>query len=131
MSAHRSPDAVREFAASAERNGVGVIIAAAGGAAHLAGVVAAHTNLPVVGVPIETMSLGGLDSLLSTVQMPGGVPVATMAIGAAGAMNAGLFAARVLALGDAALAKRLEEFRQQMVREVEEKNARLQERLGK
>jgi phosphoribosylaminoimidazole carboxylase PurE protein len=122
---------VREFAASAERNGVGVIIAAAGGAAHLAGVVAAHTNLPVVGVPIETMSLGGLDSLLSTVQMPGGVPVATMAIGAAGAMNAGLFAARVLALGDAALAKRLEEFRQQMVREVEEKNARLQERLGK
>ena len=131
MSAHRTPDAVREFAASAERNGVGVIIAAAGGAAHLAGVVAAHTNLPVVGVPIETMSLGGLDSLLSTVQMPGGVPVATMAIGAAGAMNAGLFAARVLALGDAALAKRLEEFRQQMVREVEEKNARLQERLGK
>ena len=122
---------MQQLASGAEKNGVGVIIAAAGGAAHLAGVIAAHTNLPVIGIPIETKALGGLDSLLSTVQMPGGVPVATMAIGSAGAKNAGLYAAKVLALGDPELAKRLEEYRQNMARQVEEKNARLKERLGK
>ena len=131
MSAHRTPDAVQQLASGAEKNGIGVIIAAAGGAAHLAGVIAAHTNLPVIGIPIETKALGGLDSLLSTVQMPGGVPVATMAIGSAGAKNAGLYAAKILALGDPELAKRLEEYRQNMAKQVEKKNARLKERLGK
>jgi phosphoribosylaminoimidazole carboxylase PurE protein len=129
MSAHRTPDAVREFAESAQRGGIGVIIAAAGGAAHLAGVVAAHTTLPVIGIPIQTSSLGGLDSLLSTVQMPGGIPVATMGIGNAGARNAGLFAAAVLALGDDALAERVERFRREQAQQVQEKNARLQGKL--
>jgi 5-(carboxyamino)imidazole ribonucleotide mutase len=96
MSAHRTPAEVSEWASGAEGRGLEVIIAAAGGAAHLAGVVAAHTVLPVLGVPMQTSSLGGLDSLLSTVQMPGGVPVATLAIGRAGAVNAALFAAAIM-----------------------------------
>ena len=116
ISAHRTPDLMCEFAKSAKENGIGVIIAGAGGAAHVAGVVAGMTTVPVIGVPIQTKNLGGLDSLLSIVQMPGGIPVATMAIN--GAKNAGLFAAQILALGDSSLALRLEEFRQAQTRKV-------------
>jgi 5-(carboxyamino)imidazole ribonucleotide mutase len=111
MSAHRTPAAVMKWTGEAKANGMKVLIAAAGGAAHLAGVVAAHTTLPVLGVPMPSKHLGGLDSLLSTVQMPKGIPVATLAIGEAGAANAGLFAVAILALSDAALAKKLDEFR--------------------
>lgn len=111
MSAHRSPDAVAEYARSAAGRGVRVIIAAAGGAAHLAGVVAAHTPLPVLGVPMQAWSLDGLDSLLSTAQMPKGVPVATFAIGSAGAVNAAIFAAQILAQTDERIAKSLAAYR--------------------
>jgi 5-(carboxyamino)imidazole ribonucleotide mutase len=111
MSAHRTPAAVMKWTGAAKDNGMKVIIAAAGGAAHLAGVVAAHTTLPVLGVPMPSKHLGGLDSLLSTVQMPKGIPVATLAIGEAGAANAGLFAVAILALSDAGIAKKLDEFR--------------------
>jgi 5-(carboxyamino)imidazole ribonucleotide mutase len=111
MSAHRTPHAVAEWATGAQKNGKKVIIAAAGGAAHLAGVVAAHTTLPVLGVPIPSKHLQGLDSLLSTVQMPKGIPVATFAIGEAGAANAALFAVALLALSDPAMQKKLSDFR--------------------
>jgi 5-(carboxyamino)imidazole ribonucleotide mutase len=106
-SAHRTPDAVRDYAISAERRGIGVLIAAAGGAAHLAGAVAAHSLLPVIGIPLAATPLAGLDSLLSTVQMPAGVPVATVAVGVPGAKNAAHLAARILAQGDRDLARRL------------------------
>jgi len=111
MSAHRTPKAVAAWTEAAVGNGMKAIIAAAGGAAHLAGVVAAHTTLPVLGVPMESKHLKGLDSLLSTVQMPRGIPVATFAIGEAGAANAALFAVAILALSDAKLGKKLSEFR--------------------
>jgi 5-(carboxyamino)imidazole ribonucleotide mutase len=111
MSAHRTPHAVAEWAAGAQKNGKKAIIAAAGGAAHLAGVVAAHTTLPVLGVPMPSKHLQGLDSLLSTVQMPKGIPVATFAIGEAGAANAALFAVALLALSDPAMQKKLSDFR--------------------
>ena len=111
MSAHRSPQLVAEWASGAAQRGMKVIIAAAGGAAHLAGVVAAHTALPVLGVPMPSKHLQGLDSLLSTVQMPKGIPVATLAIGDAGAANASLFAVAILALSDKALERKLAEFR--------------------
>src|SRR3954454_23419228 len=111
MSAHRSPALVAEWASGAEKRGVKVIIAAAGGAAHLAGVVAAHTTLPVLGVPMPSKHLQGLDSLLSTVQMPKGIPVATFAIGDAGAANAALFAIALLALEDKSMKKKLADFR--------------------
>jgi 5-(carboxyamino)imidazole ribonucleotide mutase len=111
MSAHRSPQLVAEWASSAAQRGMKVIIAAAGGAAHLAGVVAAHTTLPVLGVPMPSKHLQGLDSLLSTVQMPKGIPVATLAIGDAGAANASLFAIAVLALSDKGLDAKLGQFR--------------------
>ena len=111
MSAHRTPHAVAEWATHAQKNGMKAIIAAAGGAAHLAGVVAAHTTLPVLGVPMPSKHLQGLDSLLSTVQMPKGIPVATFAIGDAGAANAALFAVALLALGDGAVKKKLADFR--------------------
>ena len=111
MSAHRTPHAVAEWASNAQKNGFKAMIAAAGGAAHLAGVVAAHTTLPVLGVPMPSKHLQGLDSLLSTVQMPKGIPVATFAIGEAGAANAALFAIALLALSDQGLAKKLAEFR--------------------
>jgi len=111
ISAHRTPDRLSEFARNAANDGVGVVIAGAGGAAHLPGMIAAHTTLPVLGVPVESKSLKGMDSLLSIVQMPGGVPVGTLAIGAAGARNAGLLAAQTLALGDAALSGRPQEWR--------------------
>ena len=111
MSAHRTPQAVAEWASNAHKNKMKAIIAAAGGAAHLAGVVAAHTTLPVLGVPMPSKHLQGLDSLLSTVQMPKGIPVATFAIGEAGAANAALFAIALLALSDASLQKKLSDFR--------------------
>jgi len=122
MSAHRSPELVAEWAASAAQRGLKAIIAGAGGAAHLAGVVAAHTTLPVLGVPIPSKHLQGLDSLLSTAQMPMGVPVATFAIGEAGAANAALFAVAMLALSDEKLAAKLKDFRRKQsdaVRKVE------------
>jgi 5-(carboxyamino)imidazole ribonucleotide mutase len=118
MSAHRTPDLVLEYAASAKPRGLRVIIAGAGGAAHLAGVIAAKTTIPVIGVPMPTTSLNGIDSLLSMVQMPRGVPVATMAIGKAGAANAGLFAAAIIALGDHSLGERLEHWRAARVKEL-------------
>ena len=118
MSAHRTPHAVAEWTQGAAGRGVKCIIAAAGGAAHLAGVVAAHTTLPVLGVPMPSKHLQGLDSLLSTVQMPKGIPVATFAIGDAGAANAALFAVAVMALSDANLAKKLTEFRRKQTETV-------------
>jgi 5-(carboxyamino)imidazole ribonucleotide mutase len=118
MSAHRSPKAVSEWATGAAARGMKAIIAAAGGAAHLAGVVAAHTTLPVLGVPMPSKHLQGLDSLLSTVQMPKGIPVATFAIGEAGAANAALFAVAVLALSDTGLAAKLDEFRRKQTESV-------------
>ncbi len=118
MSAHRTPHAVAEWATHAQTSGMKAIIAAAGGAAHLAGVVAAHTTLPVLGVPMPSKHLQGLDSLLSTVQMPKGIPVATFAIGEAGAANAALFAVALLSLGDKELAKKLEQFRRKQTEAV-------------
>jgi len=107
MSAHRTPEIVCDFAEQAAANGYGVLIAAAGGAAHLAGAVAAHTLLPVIGIPVEGGAFNGLDALLSTVQMPGGIPVATVGVGSGGATNAALLAAEILAIGDAALREKL------------------------
>jgi 5-(carboxyamino)imidazole ribonucleotide mutase len=118
MSAHRTPHAVAQWAEGAAGRGVKCLIAAAGGAAHLAGVVAAHTALPVLGVPMASKHLQGLDSLLSTVQMPKGIPVATFAIGEAGAANAALFAVALLALSDAGLAKKLADFRKKQTEAV-------------
>lgn len=118
ISAHRSPDAVMEYASSAEERGIEVIIAAAGGAAHLAGVIAAKTVLPVLGVPMESKSLGGLDSLLSIVQMPGGIPVGTLAIGKAGAVNAALFAAAILGGKHAEIREAVRRFREEQTRKV-------------
>jgi len=118
MSAHRTPKLASEFAATAESRGIEVIIAAAGGAAHLAGVLAAHTTLPVLGVPMKSEALNGLDSLLSTVQMPAGIPVGTLAIGKAGATNAALFAIAILANSRPELRKKLREFRRQQEAKV-------------
>ena len=118
MSAHRTPGLVTEFVSTAEKRGVEVVIAAAGGAAHLAGVAAAHTLLPVLGVPMETKSLGGLDSLLSTVQMPGGIPVGTLAIGSAGAKNAALLAIAILANARPELREKLKAFRKKQADKV-------------
>ncbi|MGH8691591.1 MAG: 5-(carboxyamino)imidazole ribonucleotide mutase [Burkholderiales bacterium] len=118
MSAHRTPQLVAEWASGAAKRGMKAIIAGAGGAAHLAGVVAAHTTLPVLGVPMPSKHLQGLDSLLSTVQMPKGIPVATFAIGEAGAANAALFAVATLSLSDTSLAKKLAEFRSKQAEAV-------------
>jgi 5-(carboxyamino)imidazole ribonucleotide mutase len=120
-SAHRSPDRTADYARKAAGRGIRVIIAGAGGAAHLAGVIAAHTTLPVIGVPIPSTSLQGMDSLLATVQMPAGIPVATVAIGRPGATNAGILVAQILGLSDAAIAKKLEAHKQKLARGVEEK----------
>ncbi len=121
VSAHRTPDRLWEYGRSAVARGLQVIIAGAGGAAHLPGMIASKTRLPVIGVPVETRALGGLDSLYSIVQMPRGFPVATMAIGAAGALNAGLMAAGVLALQDAGLAARLEAWRADLAASIPER----------
>src|SRR6266511_1516298 len=120
MSAHRTPALTIEYASGAEGRGVEVIIAAAGGAAHLAGVVAAHTVLPVLGVPLESQSLKGMDSLLSTVQMPAGIPVGTLAIGKPGATNAALLAVAILANHRPDLRKKLRDFREEQARKVEQ-----------
>lgn len=124
MSAHRTPEAAAAFSAGAREAGFGVIIAAAGKAAHLAGVLAAHTTLPVIGIPIKSSTLDGLDALLATVQMPKGIPVATVAID--GADNAALLAAQMLALSDASLADKLADMKETMKTEVQEKDQKLQ-----
>jgi len=120
LSAHRTPKEVAEYAESARKNGIKVIIAGAGGAAALAGVIAAHTTLPVVGVPIETKNLGGLDSLLSTVQMPGGIPVASMAIGKAGAKNAAIFALAILGTTDKNIENKLSDYKKSMAKKIKD-----------
>lgn len=125
ISAHRTPDLMFEFAETARENGIKVIIAGAGGAAHLPGMVAAKTTLPVIGVPVQSRTLNGLDSLLSIVQMPGGVPVATTAIGKAGAVNAGLLAAQMLSMYDLDVAQRLADKREAMRKTVMESSDRL------
>ncbi len=131
LSAHRTPDALAQFVCSdAPAEDVRVFICAAGGAAHLAGVVAAHTNLPVLGIPMDNPPLGGLDALLATVQMPGGVPVATLGAGAGGPVNAALHAARILALSDSGVAERVEAYRQEQAVKVSSKDAKLQARLA-
>src|ERR1700693_1200240 len=124
-SAHRSPERTAEYARKAASRGVRVIIAGAGGAAHLAGVIAAHTTLPVIGVPISATSLNGLDSLLATVQMPAGIPVATVAIGKPGATNAGILAAQILGVSDSGIAKKLGAHKEKLARGVEEKSRKL------
>jgi len=118
LSAHRSPNATLEYVQAAESRGLKVIIAGAGAAAHLAGFLAAHTVLPVIGVPVDSSPLKGMDSLLATVQMPPGVPVGCMAVGKAGARNAGLFAVAILALGNPELAEKLKQYRRQMEQEI-------------
>ncbi|HZW68474.1 MAG TPA: 5-(carboxyamino)imidazole ribonucleotide mutase [Pseudogracilibacillus sp.] len=120
VSAHRTPDDMFEYAKTAKSRGLQVIIACAGGAAHLPGMVASQTTLPVIGVPVKTSALGGMDSLLSIVQMPGGVPTATMAIGPAGAKNAALFSAQIISLADTNIAIKLDNYRKKMRQNVEE-----------
>ena len=129
MSAHRTPGRVAEFATAAADRGIEVVIAAAGGAAHLAGVIAAHTVLPVIGLPVPTAELGGLDSLLATVQMPGDVPVATMAVGMGGPRNAGLFAVQILATADADLRQAMAQFKEGLEEKIAAKDARLKASL--
>jgi 5-(carboxyamino)imidazole ribonucleotide mutase len=130
VSAHRTPARAHEYATSAARRGLKVLIVGAGVAAHLAGVMAANTTLPVIGVPLATSALNGMDALLSTVQMPAGIPVATMAMDKAGAVNAGIFAAQILGLSDAEIARRLVEHKEELVRGVAQKNARLQQQVA-
>jgi phosphoribosylaminoimidazole carboxylase PurE protein len=129
-SAHRSPERTAEYARKAAARGIRVIIAGAGGAAHLAGVIAAHTSIPVIGVPIPSTSLQGLDSLLATVQMPAGIPVATVAIGKPGATNAAVLAAQILALSSDPLARKLAAHKEQLANSVEEKSRKLKITLG-
>ena len=128
-SAHRSPDRTADYARKAAGRGIGVIIAGAGGAAHLAGVIAAHTTLPVIGVPIPSTSLQGMDSLLATVQMPAGIPVATVAIGKPGATNAGILAAQMVGLFDEDVSRKLEGYKEKLAKGVEAKSKKLQESL--
>ena len=128
MSAHRTPAAAAAFASGAKENGFGVIIAAAGKAAHLAGVLAAHTTLPVIGIPIKSSTLDGLDALQATVQMPSGIPVATVAID--GSENAAILAAQMLALSDESLAQQLTQMKQEMEQKVLEKDRKLQQTVA-
>ena len=125
-SAHRSPQRAAAWASTAPERGIKVIIAGAGHAAHLAGAMAAHTSLPIIGVPIDSSCLQGMDALLATVQMPPGIPVATMAIGKPGARNAGILAVQILALADAGLSEKLQKFKQDMAAKVEEKAKKLE-----
>ncbi len=129
LSAHRTPAALVAFLKEATEDGVKVFLCAAGGAAHLAGVVAAHTDLPVIGIPMDNAPLGGLDALLATVQMPAGIPVATVAVGGGGPANAALFAARILAVSNEGLAARLVQFREDQAAKVMKKNEKLQAEL--
>ncbi len=131
MSAHRTPHEACEFAETAKDNGTQVIIGAAGGAAHLAGVLAGHTTLPVIGIPMPAWALDGMDSLLSTVQMPKGVPVATVAIGKAGAINAAILAVQILALADEDLAAKLVQYKKDMHDDVLKSNDELQKQIGR
>ena len=131
MSAHRTPVEAMEFAANAEKNGFKVVICAAGMAAHLGGVVAAHTTLPVIGIPIASEPFNWLDALFSIVQMPPGIPVAAVTAGKAGGKNAALYAVSILALGDAALAEKLKEFRRKQTAQVLKADAELQEELNR
>ncbi len=131
ISAHRTPDLVAEYARTAEARGLRVIIAAAGGAAHLAGVVAAHTPLPVIGIPVEGGALGGLDALLSMVQMPAGIPVATVACGKSGPTNAALLAVQILGVGDAEMRRKFTEYKRSLRDKVVESDAKLQQELGR
>lgn len=128
-SAHRSPQRASEYAASARKRGLKVIIAGAGHAAHLAGVLAAHTSLPIIGVPIDSSCLQGLDALLSTVQMPPGVPVATVSVGKPGAKNAGILAVQILAVSDSKLAKKMEAYKKELAEQVEQKAKKLEENI--
>ena len=128
-SAHRTPDVTADWASSARSRGLKVLLAAAGGAAHLAGAVAAHTTLPVVGIPVAGGALNGLDALLATVQMPGGVPVATVAVGGGGPKNAALLAVQILALSDESLAAKLDDFKRAQAEKVAAADARVAERL--
>jgi len=130
VSAHRTPARAHEYATTAASRGLKVLIAAAGAAAHLAGVIAANTTLPVIGVPLATSTLNGLDALLATVQMPGGIPVATMAIDKAGAVNAAIFAAEILGLADPEIARMLAAHKEDLSKSVAEKNARVQKLLA-
>lgn len=130
MSAHRSPQSVATYAATGAERGLEVFIAGAGGAAHLAGTIAAHTRLPVIGVPLVASALGGLDALLATVQMPGGVPVATVGIGKSGAVNAAHLAARILALREAVIADKVDADRRQQAANVDAMQADLENRLA-
>jgi 5-(carboxyamino)imidazole ribonucleotide mutase len=130
MSAHRTPEIVRQFATMAAARGLKVLIAAAGGAAHLAGVIASHTTLPVIGIPVPTDLSGGLDSLLSTVQMPGDVPVAAVAVGGGGPRNAGLLAVQILALSDVDLQEKLAQFRHTLAEKINAKDDALQASLA-
>jgi 5-(carboxyamino)imidazole ribonucleotide mutase len=130
-SAHRAPRKTSDFARAAAGRGIKIIIAGAGGAAHLAGVIAAETTLPVIGVPIPSTSLQGMDSLLATVQMPAGIPVATVAVGKAGATNAGILAAQMLALSDKSLADKLAAHKEKLAKGVDEKSAKLKASRGK
>ena len=129
-SAHRSPKKAAKFAASAHKRGIKVIVAGAGHAAHLAGNIAAYTSLPVIGVPIDSSCLQGLDALLSTVQMPPGVPVATVSIGKSGAKNAGILAIQILALTDSTLAKKLESYKKELAKQVDQKAKNLKNLSG-
>jgi len=130
MSAHRTPHDAAEFAENASRNGYKVVIGAAGGAAHLSGVLAGHTILPVIGIPVKGWALDGMDSLLSTVQMPKGVPVATVAIGKAGAINAAVLAVQIMALSDVTLRRKLMAYKKNMAAEVRKADAELQAELN-
>lgn len=130
LSAHRTPKELVEYVEGARERGIRVICAAAGGAAHLAGVVAAHTDLPVIGIPMANPPMGGLDALLATVQMPGGIPVATVAVGGGGPKNAALFAARILALSDEGIAERYGAFREAMGAAVRRKDEALRAELA-
>ena len=129
-SAHRSPKKAAKFAASAHKRGIKVIVAGAGHAAHLAGNIAAYTSLPVIGVPIDSSCLQGIDALLSTVQMPPGVPVATVSIGKSGAKNAGILAIQILALTDSTLAKKLETYKKELAKQVDQKAKKLKNHSG-
>lgn len=130
ISAHRTPDDAEAYAKSAEKRGLKVLIVAAGWAAHLAGVLAANTNLPVIGIPIASSALSGVDALYSTVQMPPGVPVATMAIGKGGAKNAAIFSVQILALGGRGLSSKLKRAKKEMADQVRKKDEKLQEKIN-
>jgi phosphoribosylaminoimidazole carboxylase PurE protein len=131
LSAHRSPERVTQYCKNLGKRGIQIVIAGAGGAAHLAGVIAAHVTLPVIGVPVNSSSLSGLDSLLATVQMPSGIPVATVAIGKGGAANAGILAVQILSLGSSRLKSKLTEHKKKLSKSVADKNSRLQKNLVK